>query len=200
MVVLSGGMAEAGDIFLQEVRASYSKYAWTKFPNPVRTQAAHRSLALSDMPSFVVQTSLISLGPFWKRVVLSFVSPNTGDDRDRERRVRFGNHRRCCMVPRPFAAVILTTNNHTVSNSKRVEPKALCNNTGTSSGQLINSQVCGASTGHVAKVSFTRLYGSHDTFKQWVPQPHYAILHCATTRKPHIVHATHMLLSITNTV
>lgn len=36
MIVLSGGVAEAGDVFLQEVRASYAKYAWTKFPNPVR--------------------------------------------------------------------------------------------------------------------------------------------------------------------
>lgn len=36
MIVISGGMAEAGDVFLHEVRAAYTKYAWTRLPNPVR--------------------------------------------------------------------------------------------------------------------------------------------------------------------
>lgn len=36
MIVLSGGIAEAGETFIQQVRAAYLKYTWTKFPNPVR--------------------------------------------------------------------------------------------------------------------------------------------------------------------
>ncbi|TMW60679.1 hypothetical protein Poli38472_000721 [Pythium oligandrum] len=40
MIVLSGGMAEAGEMFIQLVRASYLKYSWTKFPNPVIIEKA----------------------------------------------------------------------------------------------------------------------------------------------------------------
>uniref|UniRef100_K3W791 Glucokinase n=1 Tax=Globisporangium ultimum (strain ATCC 200006 / CBS 805.95 / DAOM BR144) TaxID=431595 RepID=K3W791_GLOUD len=40
MIVLSGGMAEAGDVFISQVRDAYLKYSWTAFPNPVRIEKA----------------------------------------------------------------------------------------------------------------------------------------------------------------
>lgn len=36
LIVLSGGIAEAGEAYFERVRAAYNKYTWTKFPNPVR--------------------------------------------------------------------------------------------------------------------------------------------------------------------
>ncbi|ETV73807.1 hypothetical protein, variant 2 [Aphanomyces astaci] len=35
MIVLSGGLAEAGEAFIQQIRDAYTKYTWTKLPNPV---------------------------------------------------------------------------------------------------------------------------------------------------------------------
>lgn len=41
MIVLAGGLAEAGDVFVEQVTQSFAKYAWTKFPNPVRGHLIH---------------------------------------------------------------------------------------------------------------------------------------------------------------
>ncbi|DBA03306.1 TPA: hypothetical protein N0F65_011665 [Lagenidium giganteum] len=41
MIVLSGGMANAGPHFIDLVRKFYTKYAWTRFPNPVRIELAN---------------------------------------------------------------------------------------------------------------------------------------------------------------
>ena len=40
MIVLSGGLAEAGAEFVDRVRAAYKKYTWTKLPNPVQIEKA----------------------------------------------------------------------------------------------------------------------------------------------------------------
>lgn len=41
MIVLAGGLAEAGDVFIEKVIQSFNKYAWTKFANPVRPHVIH---------------------------------------------------------------------------------------------------------------------------------------------------------------
>ncbi|RHY06702.1 hypothetical protein DYB25_002016 [Aphanomyces astaci] len=40
MIVLSGGLAEAGEAFIQQIRDAYTKYTWTKLPNPVIIEKA----------------------------------------------------------------------------------------------------------------------------------------------------------------
>ncbi|OQS03848.1 glucokinase [Thraustotheca clavata] len=35
MIVFSGGIAEAGESFIQLIREAYNKYTWTRLPNPV---------------------------------------------------------------------------------------------------------------------------------------------------------------------
>ena len=40
MIVLSGGMAEAGDPLVHRVREAFDKYAWTKLPNTVEIRKA----------------------------------------------------------------------------------------------------------------------------------------------------------------
>jgi predicted NBD/HSP70 family sugar kinase len=40
MIVLSGGMAESGRSFIENVRTAYNRYTWTKLPNPVRIEKA----------------------------------------------------------------------------------------------------------------------------------------------------------------
>ncbi|KAF0696524.1 Aste57867_12717 [Aphanomyces stellatus] len=40
MIVLSGGLAEAGEGFIQQIRDAYTKYTWTKLPNPVVIEKA----------------------------------------------------------------------------------------------------------------------------------------------------------------
>jgi glucokinase len=40
MIVFSGGVAEAGEPFLERIREAYHKYTWTKLPNPVRMKKA----------------------------------------------------------------------------------------------------------------------------------------------------------------
>ncbi len=40
MIVLSGGLAESGNDFIQKVKDSYLKYSWTKLPNPVKIEKA----------------------------------------------------------------------------------------------------------------------------------------------------------------
>lgn len=34
--MLSGGIAEAGETYIEQIRRAYAKHTWTKFPNPVR--------------------------------------------------------------------------------------------------------------------------------------------------------------------
>jgi hypothetical protein len=36
IIVLSGGIAEAGETYIEQIRRAYAKHTWTKFPNPVR--------------------------------------------------------------------------------------------------------------------------------------------------------------------
>ncbi|OQR85787.1 glucokinase [Achlya hypogyna] len=40
MIVFSGGLAEAGEPFMQRIRDAYTKYTWTKLPNPVVIEKA----------------------------------------------------------------------------------------------------------------------------------------------------------------
>ncbi|KAF0696525.1 Aste57867_12718 [Aphanomyces stellatus] len=40
LIVLSGGLAENGEQFIQDIRDAYTKYTWTKLPNPVRIEKA----------------------------------------------------------------------------------------------------------------------------------------------------------------
>ncbi|RHZ00660.1 hypothetical protein DYB37_003912 [Aphanomyces astaci] len=40
LIVLSGGLAENGEYFIQAIRDAYTKYTWTKLPNPVRIEKA----------------------------------------------------------------------------------------------------------------------------------------------------------------
>ncbi|ETW01956.1 hypothetical protein H310_06485 [Aphanomyces invadans] len=40
LIVLSGGLAENGEQFIQDIRDAYTRYTWTKLPNPVRIEKA----------------------------------------------------------------------------------------------------------------------------------------------------------------
>lgn len=40
MIVLAGGIAEAGETLFQQIRAAHDKYTWTRFPNPVKIEKA----------------------------------------------------------------------------------------------------------------------------------------------------------------
>ncbi|KAH9162550.1 hypothetical protein LEN26_000878 [Aphanomyces euteiches] len=40
LIVLSGGLAESGEPFIQAIRHAYKKYTWTKLPNPARIEKA----------------------------------------------------------------------------------------------------------------------------------------------------------------
>ncbi|KAK1948246.1 Glucokinase [Phytophthora citrophthora] len=40
IIVLSGGIAEAGETYIEQIRRAYAKHTWTKFPNPVRIEKA----------------------------------------------------------------------------------------------------------------------------------------------------------------
>ncbi|POM61329.1 GlucoKinase, partial [Phytophthora palmivora] len=40
IIVLSGGIAEAGETYIEQIRRAYDKHTWTKFPNPVRIEKA----------------------------------------------------------------------------------------------------------------------------------------------------------------
>ncbi|EEY65839.1 glucokinase, putative [Phytophthora infestans T30-4] len=40
IIVLSGGIAEAGEAYIDKIRRAYTKHTWTKFPNPVRIEKA----------------------------------------------------------------------------------------------------------------------------------------------------------------
>ncbi|KAJ8566835.1 hypothetical protein ON010_g6286 [Phytophthora cinnamomi] len=40
LIVLSGGIAEAGETYIEQIRRAYAKHTWTKFPNPVRIEKA----------------------------------------------------------------------------------------------------------------------------------------------------------------
>ncbi|OWZ24853.1 Glucokinase [Phytophthora megakarya] len=40
IIVLSGGIAEAGETYIEQIRRAYEKHSWTKFPNPVRIEKA----------------------------------------------------------------------------------------------------------------------------------------------------------------
>ncbi|KDO29200.1 hypothetical protein SPRG_19875 [Saprolegnia parasitica CBS 223.65] len=40
MIVFSGGLAEAGEPFMQRIRDAYNKYTWTRLPNPVVIEKA----------------------------------------------------------------------------------------------------------------------------------------------------------------
>lgn len=40
IIVLSGGIAEAGETFIEQIRRAHAKYTWTTFTNPVRIEKA----------------------------------------------------------------------------------------------------------------------------------------------------------------
>lgn len=40
IIVLSGGIAEAGETYIEKIRLAYAKYSWIRFPNPVRIEKA----------------------------------------------------------------------------------------------------------------------------------------------------------------
>ncbi|ETK77877.1 hypothetical protein F441_16213 [Phytophthora nicotianae CJ01A1] len=40
IIVLSGGIAEAGETYIEKIRRAYAKHTWAKFPNPVRIEKA----------------------------------------------------------------------------------------------------------------------------------------------------------------
>ncbi|KAF4325019.1 hypothetical protein BBO99_00000589 [Phytophthora kernoviae] len=40
IIVLSGGIAEAGETYIEQIRCAYAKHTWTKFPNPVHIEKA----------------------------------------------------------------------------------------------------------------------------------------------------------------
>ncbi|RMX69851.1 hypothetical protein DD238_000617 [Peronospora effusa] len=40
IIVLSGGIAEAGETYIKQIRLAYAKHSWTTFPNPVRIEKA----------------------------------------------------------------------------------------------------------------------------------------------------------------
>ncbi|KAF1775410.1 ROK family [Phytophthora cactorum] len=40
IIVLSGGIAEAGETYIEKIRRAYAKHTWIKFPNPVRIEKA----------------------------------------------------------------------------------------------------------------------------------------------------------------
>ncbi|KAG7400267.1 hypothetical protein PHYBOEH_006404 [Phytophthora boehmeriae] len=40
IIVLSGGIAEAGEAYIEQIRCAYAKHTWTKFPNPIRIEKA----------------------------------------------------------------------------------------------------------------------------------------------------------------
>ncbi|CEG48645.1 glucokinase [Plasmopara halstedii] len=40
IIVLSGGIAEAGESYIEKIRLAYAKYSWTRLPNPVRIEKA----------------------------------------------------------------------------------------------------------------------------------------------------------------
>lgn len=40
IIVFSGGIAEAGEMYIDKIRLAYAKYTWTKFSNSVRIEKA----------------------------------------------------------------------------------------------------------------------------------------------------------------